>query len=633
MRSHIAAALFLLTLFGAAAQTSEENQVRERLNLSFERVEEGQPAHWISSELTRPYSVTITHAQAHEGERSVAFRCAVTECEEDNFGVVAQRISATPFAGQTLRYAGYLKTEEVEAGYAGLWLRVDGEVAGRSEVLAFDAMNDRGVTGTSGWQRYEVVLEVPEGAQTLSFGAHFTGKGRAWADHLALTITDDDTQQEASIIDLLTLEAFVKTGADTRLETSAADLLTFQPAEEAYAPAEVLAWLREHMIPLETAAPITYDEDLVPLKEMIGDARVVALGEATHGASEFFTLKHRLVQFLAEEMNFTVFSIEANMPEAYRVNQYVLTGEGDPKELLRGIHNLSIWNTQEVLDLILWMREYNASGRGVMQFTGFDMQTPTVAMKEVRAFVETHDPTYLAQLDCAYKVVENVFSLRGGQDAEARDLRAWRDAARAVLTQLTNNRAVYSDASPSERAWAVQNARIVLQGAEYKLARSGASRDRSMAANVMWILAQHPEAKVVLWAHNAHIKEWGRETYMGERLSDTLRNDYFSLGFAFYEGEFQAVPRGGGTPRPHTASAASARSVEGVFHTLNAPLFALDLRLAQREAPWLALPQDTRTGIGWIANDYQLSFSKRQLPREYDAIIFVDQMTPTDLLR
>ena len=223
--------------------------------------------------------------------------------------------------------------------------------------------------------------------------------------------------------------------ADTQLETSAADFLTSEPARETYEPpAELLAWLRKNAHPLQSAIPTENNEDLEPLKAMIGDARVVALGEATHGTSEFFTLKHRIVQFLAEEMDFTVFSIEANMPEAYRLNEYILTGEGNPRELLRDIHYLWMWNTQEVLDLVLWMREYNASGHGVMQFTGFDMQTPTVAMEEVRTFIKTYNPGYLAQVDRAYEAVERAFSLRRGRDATEDELEAWRSAAQGVLS-------------------------------------------------------------------------------------------------------------------------------------------------------------------------------------------------------
>jgi erythromycin esterase-like protein len=136
-------------------------------------------------------------------------------------------------------------------------------------------------------------------------------------------------------------------------------------------------------------------DDMQRLKRVVGDARIVSLGEATHGTREFFQLKHRLLEFLATEMGFTIFSIEANLPEAYRMNDYVLTGSGDPRQLLRGMYFWT-WDTEEVLDMILWMRRFNASGRGPLQFTGFDMQTPAVAMEIARAFVARYDPTYVA---------------------------------------------------------------------------------------------------------------------------------------------------------------------------------------------------------------------------------------------
>ncbi len=136
----------------------------------------------------------------------------------------------------------------------------------------------------------------------------------------------------------------------------------------------VVGWLRDRAIPLQTVEAGRGFADLQPLKKIIGDARIVALGEATHGTREFFQLKHRMLEFLATEMGFTIFSIEANMPEAYRLNDYVLTGVGDPAALLRGMYFWT-WDTEEVLDMIRWMRRFNETGKGKLEFTGFDMQT------------------------------------------------------------------------------------------------------------------------------------------------------------------------------------------------------------------------------------------------------------------
>lgn len=178
-------------------------------------------------------------------------------------------------------------------------------------------------------------------------------------------------------------------------------------------PAQI-AWLKSSVLTFETAEAGHGFDDLPPLKELIGDARIVALGEGTHGTREFFQMKHRLVEYLASEMGFTIFSIEANMPEAYRVNDFVLTGEGDPKQLLKGMYFWT-WNTQEVLDMILWIREFNKSGKGRIEFTGFDMQTPDVAMEIVLDFLKKADLAYRDKAHATYDATRTVNrSMAGG---------------------------------------------------------------------------------------------------------------------------------------------------------------------------------------------------------------------------
>lgn len=164
-------------------------------------------------------------------------------------------------------------------------------------------------------------------------------------------------------------------------------------------------WIRDHAVKLDTVAPGNGFADLQALKKTIGDARIVSLGEATHGTREFFQMKHRMLEFLATEMGFNIFSIEANMPEAYRLNDYVLTGYGDPAQLLKGMYFWT-WDTEEVLEMIRWMREFNASGKGQIQFTGFDMQTPTMAAQNVNGFLATADPGYREEASAAFSMVE-----------------------------------------------------------------------------------------------------------------------------------------------------------------------------------------------------------------------------------
>jgi erythromycin esterase-like protein len=191
-------------------------------------------------------------------------------------------------------------------------------------------------------------------------------------------------------------------------------LLTFY-VQAAFAPHQfagaspqadpIIDWIRSHAVALKTTAAGNGFDDMRPLKELIGQSRIVSLGEATHGSSEFFKLKHRMLEFLASEMGFNIFSIEANLPEAYRLNHYVVEGKGDPAQLLRGMYFWT-WDTEEVLAMIRWMREFNKSGKGRVQFTGFDMQVPDVAVSIVGDFASRYDASFVTEVDDARRMSE-----------------------------------------------------------------------------------------------------------------------------------------------------------------------------------------------------------------------------------
>jgi erythromycin esterase-like protein len=174
-----------------------------------------------------------------------------------------------------------------------------------------------------------------------------------------------------------------------------------------------LAWLKANAIEVKTVDAGTGFADLQQLKAAVGSARIVSLGEATHGTREIFQMKHRLIEFLASELGFAIFSIEANMPEAYRLNDYVLHGTGDPKALLQGMYFWT-WNTEEVLAMIEWMRQFNATGKGHIQFTGFDMQTIRVAVDVVGEFLRKVDADYATAVRTDFADASNLQPAQSG---------------------------------------------------------------------------------------------------------------------------------------------------------------------------------------------------------------------------
>ena len=368
------------------------------------------------------------------------------------------------------------------------------------------------------------------------------------------------------------------------------------------------------------------------LGSVVGNARIVAVGEATHGTREFFQMKHRMLEFLVEKMGFTVFTIEANWPESLAVNDYVLNGKGDPAAALAGMYFWT-WNTEEVLDMIRWMRKYNedpAHDKKV-QFLGFDMQTARVAVSNVDEYLENVDPhqRQTAELVLAPLADEHEWEYR----RRPRKVQAETTAGiNSLLDFFDQHRRDYVTAS-SDQQWTLarHNLEIIKQAAELYSSRTPAVRDRYMAENVKWILDNEPPGtKMMLWAHNYHVSTV--HSAMGSFLRSVFGQDMVVCGFSFYEGSFQA--KGGlsdklqdfivGPPPPDTLDSALAET--------GLPLFGIDLRRANSKDAvhrWLGIAHRMRT-IGAVYNELlpPSTYLHEVVPNIFDVIFFVKQTSP-----
>ena len=402
---------------------------------------------------------------------------------------------------------------------------------------------------------------------------------------------------------------------------------------------ETTEWLRGAAVPLRTTDPAEKLDDLEPLRSVVGDAQIVAVGEATHGTREFFRLKHRILEFLVEKMNFTVFAIEANWPESLAVNDYVLNGKGDPAQALAGLYFWT-WNTEEVLDMIRWMRMYNedASHLKKVKFFGFDMQVARVAVTNVEDYLRKVDPEEAAlvtevraPLSDAAKEYEYA-----NQSAEFRNKTA--AAIDGTLKHFDERREQYLRSSSSE-AWilARHNLEIVKQAEKLRSAAGAgdAVRDPAMAENIKWILGHEPPGtKIMVWAHNSHIST--EPIFGSPSMGMTLRGMYGSAmvvcGFSFNQGSFQAkdMRSQGKKLRTFTVGPASADTLDSVLAATGLPLFAVDLRRAPTEGPvaaWLNRPQKMRS-IGSMYKDTAPQAWLLQVqPLSFDVLLFVNLTT------
>lgn len=590
--------LVLFVLFSAGqVQTGNNRQssTNNFLNLDFEAfTSDLKPKGWHLGGMG--YEIVIDRQVVYSGKVSLRLEC--NNSTKSQFGVATSRFPIDHARGKKLKYSGMIKTENVKDGFAGLWWRVDGE---KGVVLAFDNMAGRGPVATTPWHQYVIEMDIPPKGTNINFGVILVGTGKAWFDDLRIALDGNPYQQ-------IGLGSIVPGKQD-------------------------LEWIRANAIPIKTADPIDDQSDLMPLKKLIGNRRIVALGEGTHGTSEFFKMKHRITKFLAEEMGFTVFAIEANMPEAREVNRYVLTGEGDPQKALAGLYFWT-WNTREVLEMIKWMRQHNLSGKGKIEFYGFDMQTPSVALENVKKFIEKADKDFITPLAEYSQQVDEVWQLlKKTNDYNSLNWEKWYDGAKKIYDHVNTHRDAYIRSfDPQEVDWAIQDALVVLQGAEANM-KDKRSRDQSMADNLDWILNQHPPGtKVVTWAHNEHVsKSFTAYRPMGSYLAERHGDDMVVFGFAFHEGDYTAVGKNG--INTYSTSKSEPGSVEWFLKSSGIPNFILDIRGALKGEPgaqWLNQELLFRS-IGAMAVDN--AFSLRNVTEDFDAIIFFEKTTPSHCFR
>ncbi len=149
-------------------------------------VEARRPSRWGGG--PKGYEVQLDNEVKLSGSASVSLT-RTSKTDKPKFGTIVQAFSAEAYAGERIRFSGFIKSRDVES--AGLWLRVDSEKRG---TVGFDNMQTRRITGTNNWYKYEIVLDVDDDASMITFGALLSGPGKIWIDDLTLTEVNDDVE-------------------------------------------------------------------------------------------------------------------------------------------------------------------------------------------------------------------------------------------------------------------------------------------------------------------------------------------------------------------------------------------------------------------------------------------------------
>ena len=348
--------------------------------------------------------------------------------------------------------------------------------------------------------------------------------------------------------------------------------------------------------------------DYDPLLKAIGDARFILLGEASHGTHEFYRERAQITKRLIKEKGFSAVAVEADWPDAYRINRFVRneSDDADAEESLREFRRFPswMWRNADVLDFAGWLREYNdrvGDASRKVGFYGIDLYSLHSSIEAVLGYLKKVDPDEARRARARYSCFEHF-----GADPQAYAVVATahqnHSCEEEVIRQLIEIRRRSQDylhrdgkVAADEFFFAEQNARLVKNAEQYYRsmyhgrASSWNLRDRHMVETLDALVAHlektMPTQKILVWAHNSHLGD-ARATQMSElgefNVGQLIREKYGSqavlVGFSTYRGSVTAASEWDAPAERKRVRDALPESYEALFHEAGIERFSLNLR-------------------------------------------------------
>lgn len=395
--------------------------------------------------------------------------------------------------------------------------------------------------------------------------------------------------------------------------------------------------------------------DFVPVLDVVGDARVVLIGEASHGTHEFYRVRAEITKRLIRERGFTAVAVEADWPDAYRVNRYVRGAgqDGDAGEALGGFVRFPqwMWRNADVLDFVGWLRSHNdeQDPRRAVGFYGLDLYSLHASMSAVLEYLRVVDPDAARRAQARYACFDHA----GGDPQEygyAANIGispSCEDDVVRQLVELLASAAEYarrdSRIDPDAQFAAEQNARVIVSAEKYYRAMfrgrvdSWNLRDTHMHETLEFLSthlqARTGNARIVVWAHNSHLGDAratelgaGGELNLGQLARESRGGDVRLLGFSTFNGTVTAASDWGDPAERMRVRPALAGSYESVFHDVPYRNFLLDLTRPSEAVEALRAPRLQRAiGVIYRPRTERLShYFNTSLPRQFDLLLHYD---------
>ena len=397
-------------------------------------------------------------------------------------------------------------------------------------------------------------------------------------------------------------------------------------------------------------------DDFDSLVDLVGNARFVLIGEASHGTHEFYRIRAQISKVLIAQRGFSAVAMEADWPDAYRINRFVrgASKDSDSVEALSGFQRFPqwMWRNADVLDFVGWLREHNdqqiAEDRKC-GFYGLDLYSLHASIEAVLAYLGKVDPEAAKRARHHYSCFEHfgkditTYGYAAGfqmaPSCEQAVVKSLVELRRKAMGYLQRDGQVAADAyfCAEQNALVVRNAEEYYRNMFRREISSWNLRDTHMMESLVRLaihLSNHrPPAKIIVWAHNSHLGD-ARATQMGERgelnLGQLVREHFgkeaVSIGFTTYDGTVTAASDWDAPAERKNVRPAHPDSYEALFHEVDVPNFFLAL---SNDADVVAALRNERLerAIGVIyrpETELISHYFHARLPDQFDAILHYD---------
>jgi protein-L-isoaspartate(D-aspartate) O-methyltransferase len=389
--------------------------------------------------------------------------------------------------------------------------------------------------------------------------------------------------------------------------------------------------------------------------ERIGDARLVLLGEASHGTSEFYRMRERISRDLIVKKGFRFVAIEGDWPDAARIDHYVRHMEYPPSEWTAFARFPTwMWRNNEVRAFVDWLRAHNAPLKPAQRtaFHGLDLYSLYDSIRAVLKYLDDVDPATARAARERYGCLTPWQSdpATYGHAALTGTYPTCESEVAVVLTDLLRKRRAYAEHDGERFLDAVQNARLITNAEQYyRIMYYGSRaswnlRDSHMFETLKTLLAFYgAKAKAIVWAHNSHIGD-AAATEMSSRgeynIGHLCRSEFgdqvYAIGFGTNSGTVAAASDWDGPMEIKTVLPAIPESYERCCHESGVRSFCLDLKQPAMDSPQALRTPRLERAIGVIyrpQTELASHYFQAVLPQQFDEYIWLDEtkaVTPFD---